>query len=222
MNQEFIIGFVKQAQQKGLKPIHALEILKEAGPLDWLGKQWTNANDYVNTHVNLSNNRISHFLSAATSSSPEGYFDGFGKRMKQSQDIDNAQNADAYNLAARHRAEQGDFEGMKANLEGAQRYGGFLQNEQAMQKVNSNLNWTTNFWNNQQAKIQHDREAADAVRTPLYNNITKPLQLAEPGKALTPPAPNPGPVGTGLAGANPMPDLRTSFSAEHNLRKRLG
>lgn len=222
MNQEFIIGFVKQAQQKGLKPIHALEILKEAGPLDWLGKQWTNAKDFVNTNVNLSNNLISHAFSAATSSSPEGYFDGFMKRYHQSEDIDNAQNAQANVLAGQHRAQQGDFENMKGYLDEAQRYGGMLQNPQAMQKLTSNLDYVTNFWNNQQAKIQHDREAADAARTPLYNNVTKPLQLAEPGKALTPPAPNPGPVGTGLAGANPMPDLRTSFSAEHNLRKPLG
>lgn len=220
MNQNFVIGFIKQAQLKGLKPLHAMDILKEAGPMDWLGKQWTNLKDTVNTGVNLSNNDFSHFLSAATSSSPEGYFDGFNKRFNRSMDIDNNQNAKANALAFQHQAEQGNLEGMKGYAAEAQRYGGYLQNKTDMDKITGNLNYTTNFWNNQQAKIQKDQEAADAIRAPAFNNVTKPLQLAEPGKALTPP--NTQPLGSGLQGANPMPDLRTSFTADTNLRKPLG
>lgn len=231
MNQEFIIGFVKQAQAKGLKPLHALEILKEAGPLEWLGNKWTNAKDFINTNVNLSNNLVSHFLSAATSSSPEGYFDGFSKRYNQSEQIDNIQNRDAYSLAARHQAAQGNREGVEANLEGAQKYNAFLadptnDNTKAMEKGISNINWVTNDWNNRQAKIQKDQEASAAIRNPLYNATTKPLNLAEPGKALAPtslnPTPAPGQGGSGLAGASPMPDLRTSFNVDTNLRKPLG
>lgn len=220
MNSNFISGFIKQAQSQGMTRLDALDILKEAGPMDWLGNQWTNLKDSINTNVNLSNNPVSHFLSAATSSGPEGYFDGFSKRYNQSMDIDNAQNMDAYNLAAKHQSAQGNFDGMKSNLENAQQYGGYLQNPQAMQKGTSNMNWTVNDWNTRQAKIQSDQTAADAARAPLYNNVTKPLELAEPGKALAPKPTTPStPL---LGGATSMPDLRTSFTADTNLRKPLG
>lgn len=226
MNLNFIAGFVKQAEANGMTKADALTVIKEAGPMDWLGNKWTNLKDSINTNVNLSNNPVSHFISAATTSGPEGYFDGFSKRYNQSMDIDNAQNMDAYNLAAKHRSAQGDFDGMKANLDGAQQYGSYLQDERAMNKGLSNMTWVQNDWNSRQAKIQADQQAAETKRAPMYNAMVKPLELAEPGKALTPatsPSPSLSPSSTPLlGGSSGIDQLRTSFNDNQNLRKPMG
>lgn len=224
MNQNFAIGFIKQAQLKGLKPLHAMDILKEAGPMDWLGKQWTDFTDAANVQTEkLFNNPITHAFNAATTSSPEGWFDGFSKRMKESES-NNAYNVANYaQQAARHQARQGDVESMKDYTSLAQDRGQWIQNDGQMAKINAGLDQTTQFWNNQQAEKFNAQKAIDDKRAPIFNQLVAPRTFAEPGKALTPPpAPPAAPAGGGLLGAKPMPDLRTSFTADTNLRKPLG
>ncbi len=225
MNQHFVTGFVKQAQRKGLSNLHALDILKEAGPLEWLDNKWTNLKDGINTNVNLSNNPISHFLSAATSSSPDGYFGGFGKRMQESQNIDNTQNRAAYNTAAQHQVAQGNLAGVQEHLANAQKYNSYLVDDvKEMEKGTAISTNIANNWNNRQAVMDRNQQAIDTTRNNAYNAATKPFSLAPAGKTLTPPAPpNTQASNSGLLGANSgMPDLRESFTADTNLRKPLG
>lgn len=187
MREFFISGFLKKAQQAGLTKLDALDVLKQA---NWFGDRWTDIADWLNTSTsNLTNNDISHFFSAATSTSPKGYFDGFGERIQNSKDISNIENMNTFYRAARHQMEQGDHSAMQDYLEKARQYNGWIQNPIAMEQGTKMNDMITDRWNSAQEQKFNAQKAIDDSRSNIWNRLQGSKPLAAPGQLVSTPKP---------------------------------
>jgi hypothetical protein len=230
MNQNFVTGFVKKAQEYGFSEDEAVLMLKNADVGTWLGQRWDDVADTGKLMFNKAmNNPLVHGLTAvnplvgeARGIGPKGfgdYFTGIGDRYRQSQDVANQNIAGSYNDIFQHSLQQEDMGTANDYMAKAQERIGWVQGPE--QKMNlaqtfadSRENYNTgaaNKWQADQLALQQKDEMRNKAQGLLGGGLFNPTNpSANIGTAKPDPMLKTTP---NLSGAQPLAPVKPAVPA---------